>query len=509
MTKNELISRISKLDYEVIKQIYDYSTLSLKPSLANLTSVTSKQLVEKAHEYADTHFPEWTDRSASDFGQFLVEIFAQFSEKDFWYLNNFASNSLVYNTNDYTTAFIRSIYYGHTPKRYSPVILNISMTVSAGEEYLIPKGELRLSLDDLGLIAVNRDPIKLVESNVSRTMNAFFSVGEFNTYSAEYLGKEIFLPDTDIDYKTISVEIEGENWTFLEDFFGEASSKVFTAFPRSEASYNLHFGDNIFGQRPNIGSLVKVDYLTAPDRVSYVDPTSNVSVVSNPSSERDLSLIQVVSSTKQTEEETLADLKKNCAVGVSVRNGITNKKSCEILVNSIPEILKSNAQIVLNTVTVRILLTSTEEATEEDRENLLSEIADFIPAGYDFYTSKNEYVELEDLTVTLYVISSVDIKEACKSASIVIKDSIARYIDGGYGVGVDATTIRNALAAKVRGFTNISIDSINNKAISNLSISEFELLTDIYAEEDEETFERSSTETIFRKGNLTIKAISI
>ena len=78
-TKQSLINNLSKYDVDTLSKLLKYADLILIPDEDLASNVTMQQLVDKAHNLADIYFPEWTDRSKSDFGEFLVELFALFS----------------------------------------------------------------------------------------------------------------------------------------------------------------------------------------------------------------------------------------------------------------------------------------------------------------------------------------------------------------------------------------------------------------------------------------------
>ena len=101
-TKKELLAYFSELDVPTLEKLRRYSSLLIIPEEDLLVNATMSQMVDKAHELADILFPEWTDRGKSDFGEFLIELFALFSEKNFWYINAFANESLLQKMRSYS-----------------------------------------------------------------------------------------------------------------------------------------------------------------------------------------------------------------------------------------------------------------------------------------------------------------------------------------------------------------------------------------------------------------------
>ena len=82
-TKEELLKYFASLDVARLQKLQNYSKLLIIPEEDLLSNATMSQMVQKAHSLADSLFPEWTDRSESDFGEFLVELFAIFRKRIF------------------------------------------------------------------------------------------------------------------------------------------------------------------------------------------------------------------------------------------------------------------------------------------------------------------------------------------------------------------------------------------------------------------------------------------
>ena len=72
-SKEQLLQYFRGLDISTLEKLQKYSKMLIIPDEDLLVNATMSQMVEKAHSLADSLFPEWTDRSKSDFGEFLVE----------------------------------------------------------------------------------------------------------------------------------------------------------------------------------------------------------------------------------------------------------------------------------------------------------------------------------------------------------------------------------------------------------------------------------------------------
>lgn len=132
--KEQLLQYFRGLDISVLEKLQKYSKLLIIPDEDLLVNVTMSQMVDKAHSLADALFPEWTDRSKSDFGEFLVELFAFFSEKDFWYINAFANEGILSKMRSYSGAFSKAASMGYSAVTCKGSECNFSVSFEAGSE---------------------------------------------------------------------------------------------------------------------------------------------------------------------------------------------------------------------------------------------------------------------------------------------------------------------------------------------------------------------------------------
>ena len=97
MPSQVYLNEFNRFDDETLKKLITIGDSILSPMNTELTSVDFASMIDevfKENGLADRYFPEWKDRSKSDFGRFLVELFALFSDKDFFYINHFQEKVL-------------------------------------------------------------------------------------------------------------------------------------------------------------------------------------------------------------------------------------------------------------------------------------------------------------------------------------------------------------------------------------------------------------------------------
>ena len=149
VTKDSLLQYFKTLDVSVLQRLQKYAQLLIIPDEDLLVNATMSQMVDKAHSLADALFPTWTDRSKSDFGEFLVELFALYSEKDFWYINALANESILRKMRSYGNAFSKASTMGYKVTLCKGSSADFSVTFSAGELVTYQRGDLVVKVNNM------------------------------------------------------------------------------------------------------------------------------------------------------------------------------------------------------------------------------------------------------------------------------------------------------------------------------------------------------------------------
>lgn len=138
MPSQSLLNEFNRFDDETLEKLIVIADSILSPLDTELTSVDYASMLKevfKPNGLADRYYREWTDRSKSDFGRFLVELFALFSDKNMFYINHFSREGFVGLQN-----FIIQYFIKHCIKFNPP-----SNVASEGDVELIFSSLLRSS----------------------------------------------------------------------------------------------------------------------------------------------------------------------------------------------------------------------------------------------------------------------------------------------------------------------------------------------------------------------------
>ena len=232
-TKEQLLAYFRGLDTATLEKLKKYSELLIIPDEDLLVNATMSQMVEKAHDLADSLFPEWTDRSKSDFGEFLVELFALFSEKDFWYINAFANEGILRKMRSYSNAFSKASSMGYQPTTCKAAQCNFSVTFKAGESIRYERGDLIVDVN--GIEFTNDDAFTLEKSAAELSKVLTLHEGKHIAEDVTYNGYNVLIRKSNIDIDSIVVTIDNIVYTRVSNFgFSSADSTHYMVFPEED-----------------------------------------------------------------------------------------------------------------------------------------------------------------------------------------------------------------------------------------------------------------------------------
>lgn len=353
MTKDELVKYFSSLDINTLQKLEKYSKLLIIPDEDLLVNATMSQMVEKAHNLADAHFPEWTDRSKSDFGQFLVELFALFSEKDFWYINTFANESILSKMRSYSNVFSRAISMGYTPTTSKGAKAKFLVTFKAGEQTTYKRGELVVEAG--GFKFSNDDIISVPASTQESQMELELNEGVQLIEEVSFNGNNIFMRRPNIDLDSIALMVDDISYSRVGTFgFSREDSYHFTAFPEEDGSCSIYFGKDGMGFRPSLGKTVRIHYRSVAGGKGNI--TKSKAVISDSLVRREAIVVAMISDALGgTTAESITSIREKSSLFYNTKRAAINKSTAEKLLNGIDGVLKSHINVVGNEVYYQII----------------------------------------------------------------------------------------------------------------------------------------------------------
>lgn len=431
-SKEQLLQYFRSLDISILEKLQKYSKLLIIPDEDLLVNATMSQMVDKAHSLADSLFPEWTDRSKSDFGEFLVELFALFSEKDFWYINAFANEGLLKKMRSYSNAFSKASSLGYQPVTCKGATCDFSVSFVAGEAVRYERGDLVVDVN--GIKFTNDEgfdvPKSADESSQVLTLHEGTQVAEDVTYN----GYNILIRKENIDIDSIAVTIDNIIYTRVKNFgFSSSDSTHFMVLPEEDGSCSVYFGSNGFGIQPSIGKSVHIEYRTCQGSDGNIDV--DIAEINDSLPDREATFASMIAASEGgVYAETLTSIKEKTPLYFNTKRAAINETVAQDIINSFSFVHKSKVTVVGREVVYRIIPTSGYlEPTASELATIAQEFHPYLMAGYTGTNASNAY---KDLMIT-----------ANPSATKIILDAI---ILSGY----NANTIEGSLRQIMEDITN-------------------------------------------------------
>ena len=340
-------------------------------------------MVDKAHLLADSLFPEWTDRSKSDFGEFLVELFALFSEKDFWYINAFANESILRKAHSYSNVFAQVSALGYTPTLCKGATATFSLSFAAGNAATYKRGDLTVMVGDIPF--TNDEAFSVPAEETTLTL-LLLHAGTFTSEDITFNGNSIFIRQKNIDVDSVFVQINNVEYTRVGTF-GESDSDSthFMVLPEEDGSVSIYFGHNGYGVQPALGSGIHVDFRTCDGSKQNFDfPTTMEVRVTDDLSQREVTGVTLMTAaTGGSYAESLTSIQEKAPLMIGVQGTAVNTVSTEGLLNTLGFVKQSKVTLDGTTVSYRVIPTSgSEEPTTEEQSKIYDFLSGRLIMGY-------------------------------------------------------------------------------------------------------------------------------
>lgn len=427
-TKEQLLQYFRGLDIPTLEKLQKYSQFLIIPDEDSLVNATMSQMVSKAHNLADSLFPEWTDRSKSDFGEFLVELFALFSEKDFWYINAFANEGILKKMRSYSNAFSKASSMGYYPTVCKGATCYCEVTFAPGENTTYEKGDLEIDIN--GLKFTNTTPYTLEKYSADRTVTMQLKEGTHIAEDVTYNGYNIFLRKPNVDITSVVVIIDNIEYAQVKTFGqSSADSCHFMVLPEEDGSCSIYFGSDGYGVQPAIGKVVRVEYRTCNGAAGNLLKTE-AKVSDSLSSRKALSVRMLGDATGGTYADTLTAIKEKTPFQFRTKRTAINEEVSQDIINSLSFVHKSKVTVLGQEVAYRVIPTSGAlEPTTEEQNMISAEFHPCLIAGYEGRYIPNIYKSL--------------LTEADASATQIIADVV---VSAGYDLATTESLVRQVMA---------------------------------------------------------------
>lgn len=462
-TKEQLLQYFRGLDISTLEKLQKYSKLLIIPDEDLLVNATMSQMVKKAHSLADSLFPEWTDRSKSDFGEFLVELFALFSEKDFWYINAFANEGILRKMRSYSNAFSKASSLGYQPVTCKGATCSFGVTFSAGEAIRYERGDLIVDVD--GVKFTNDEGFDVSKAAAESSLTLLLHEGTHVAEDVTYNGYNILIRKANIDIDSILVTIDNVIYTQVRNFgYSSSDSTHFMVLPEEDGSCSIYFGSNGFGVQPAIGKSVRVEYRTCQGSDGNTEMT--LATVNDSLSEREATAVSMVTNaTGGVYAETLTSIKEKTPLYFNTKRAAINEMVAQDIINSFPFVHKSKVEVIGREVVYRIIPTSGYlEPTSSELATIEKEFYPCLMAGYVGSYATNSYKDLmivanpsaTKIILDVIILSGYNSSTIESSLRQIMEDITNPLVSAEYGGSFTKTDMDILMRSRVSGVQSVT-----------------------------------------------------
>lgn len=462
-TKEQLLSYFRGLDIATLEKLKKYSELLIIPDEDLLVNATMSQMVDKAHNLADSLFPEWTDRSKSDFGEFLVELFAIFSEKDFWYINAFANEGILRKMRSYSNAFSKASSMGYQPTTCKAAQCSLSVTFKAGEAIRYERGDLIVDVN--GIEFTNDDAFTLEKSAAAISKTLILHEGNHIAEDVTYNGYNVLIRKSNIDIDSIVVIIDNVVYTRVSNFgFSSTDSTHYIVLPEEDGSCSIFFGSNGFGVQPSIGKSIRVEYRTCQGSDGNI-PISIAAINDSLSDREATSASMITAAYGGVYAETLTSIKEKTPLYFNTKRAAINEEISQSILNGFSFIHKSKVIVIGREVTYRIIPTSGYlEPTASELQIIENEFTPYLMAGYNGSYVSNSYKNLltvansmaSKIILDVIVLAGYNVNAVESSIRQIMEDVTNPLVDADYGGSFLKTDMDILIRSRVTGVQSVT-----------------------------------------------------
>lgn len=486
-TRKELLETIKSFDTAKLEKIVAVADKLLLPDYDMLVQVSFANMVEKAHVLADEYFPEWTDRSKADFGEFLVELFSLFSWKDFYYINMFANEFSLLKAKSYKVVYLLACMLGYKPKLNSSagVVFNVTFTGVPVGGITVKKGDIEISINGTDLVFTNTEEKTVLEGN---SVVAFqFHSGRYRNQTGTYIGRTFRIPGDNASFEQFtSLTIGADTWTKVQDFSGsDSDSQHFLLLPTDSNEFEIIFGNGVLGKRPVlndlISALVLIDASTIANR--NIANTAGVAVTKDNTS-YSTAVAMVGNAVGAFYAEDVDTIRKNASILYRTKNNaIKSSSDCKAILEEYADIRKAYAFNIFNTIYFAVIREDGVPADNTFMAELVARISPIVCEQYNVAGSLTSIVQINEVTVDAYhynEFASADIIEQVKDFIEYISDPM-----GGaeYATPFDLGAVSQAAIRQISGLTNLVFKTIDGVTAANVPVGSLQILGKISRED--------------------------
>jgi hypothetical protein len=475
MTKEELLLAMEQFDQKTLEKLLTIGNSILSPLNTELVSVDFAAMVDQVFKtggLADTYFPEWTDRSKSDFGRFVVELAALFSDKDFFYQNHYSREAFVGKAELYKSLMHHAVNAGFTPPSLSAASCDVDLVFAAGGAADIPRGAIILGLPQFPSLVFTNDAFSLPLSGTEDSATVTFRHGEVKTLDGYFDGYSIFLNDLNVVMDSIVLKIDSVEWTQVETFINSTSSDThFRVFYDELGQAEILFGNGTYGKTPDKGIYWQAEYLAGGGTFGNIQQDTLSVVLQNVGS-RTLLEFRQFAATGGNDILPLERLREQIVGRVRSQNRIVTSEDAVTICKSLSWVLKAKGEAFSNYLYLYVLPTGGTTIDNSQKAEITALVEPALLMGYFVSVGSAIFTPLT-LEIDLYLLPKTSKLGANAVAQSVIENYLNPQKGGEFGAGVVRSVLSGAILSAVNGSSNVVFKKLYRTSQPTLDVVDF------------------------------------
>lgn len=467
MPSQALLNEFSKFDDEILKKLITIGQSILSPLNTELTSVDFASMVEevfKSNGLADRYYPEWTDRSKSDFGRFLVELFALFSDKDFFYINHFSKESFVLEAELYRSIFQKAQHLGFNPPSNVSASGNVELIFSSGVEEFVPRGSIKLGIADIPSLTYINDEFTIPSSITNQNITVVFRHGELQKEQLFFDGYSLMLDTPSIVSNSIKLTIDGSVWVQVDDFIGgDSSTQHFMVFYDEDGQAEIYFASGGMGAIPGEGVLCDIEFLVGGGYIGDIEDSTLDRIIDS-QTVRNLSSYTQFAMTGGNDLMPMELLRQTVIGKARHQNRVVTPEDAAYFCKELSFVQKVFVEVVLNYTYVYILPTGGGDITQSQKILVENKLIPQLLIGYNLTIASPIYVPIT-MRVDIYLLPTTIRSGAYIMAEQGIDEFLNPQKEGEFGAGVNRSLLASRLLQTITGSQNVTFPILYRSGI--------------------------------------------
>lgn len=456
MPNQALVQEFNRFDDDKLKKLLLIGDSILTPLDTELTSVDFASMIEqvfKPNGLADRYFPEWTDRSSSDFGRFLVELFAIFSDKNFFYINHFSQEGFVGVARLYRSIFHKALNQGFNPPSNVSATGNVDIVFSAGATEFIPRGAIVLGVDTAPELTYINLPVTIPSSGIQSSATITFVHGKIRRENYTFDGYSIVLDSPNVVTGSIVLVVDGQVWQEVPNFLSSSSSdKHFMVFFDEDGKAEILFGKGGYGATPDIGSLCDVEYVVGGGYVGDI-LAGTVNRVIGSQTIRNLVSYTQYDISGGNDLMPMEKLRTTVIGKARHQNRVVTPEDAEYFCKELSFVEKVSAEVFLNYLYVYVLPVGGGNVSPSQVTLVNTKLTPALLMGYNLTVASPIYVGVY-IEIDLYLNNNTSRSGANQICSEVVNEYLDPLKKGTFGGGVKRATLTSEIIKRVKGSNN-------------------------------------------------------